>query len=97
MFASRKTNLIAVSVAAAISLAATIAEAQAEIRVFGCKFVERYSAAQVSSALSQARAVFGTEALSLYAQYVSLRKECGTNPSAKRSVHLSPQMVALID
>ncbi len=97
MFSSCKPHLIAVSVIAAISFAAAAAEAQAETRVFGCKFIESYSSAQASAALSQARAIVGTEALNLYGHYVSLKNECRTNPNAKRSVHLSPQMVALID
>jgi hypothetical protein len=91
-----KNHLIAISIAAAISFGAATA-AQAETRVFGCKFVESYSPAQASAALSQARAIVGIEALSLYGHYVSLKNECRTNPNAKRAVRLSPQMVALID
>jgi hypothetical protein len=71
-------------------------EAQAETRVFGCNLVENYSSAQVSSALFQAKAAVGLEAVSLYRQYLSLKNECRTNPGARRSVRLSPEMVALI-
>jgi hypothetical protein len=97
MFTSSKNagmaHVVALSVAVAMSFAA---EAQAETRVFGCNFVESYNSTQVNSALSQARAAVGVEALSLYRQYLSLKNECRTNPDAKRSVRLSPEMVALI-
>jgi hypothetical protein len=100
MFTSSKSSemarLVAFSVAAAIAFSAAAAEAQAETRVFGCNFVESYNSTQVSSALSQAKAAVGIEAISLYRQYMSLKNECRTNPDAKRSVRLSPDMVALI-
>lgn len=94
---SEKAHAIAISVVAAVAFSAAVAEAQAETRVFGCSQVENYNAAQVNSALSQARAAVGVEALSLYRQYRSLKNECRTNPGAKRSVRLSPEMVALIN
>ncbi len=91
-----KAHLIVTGVAVALSFAAVLSEARAETRVFGCNFVQSYSAAQVNYALTYAKAAVGTEATSLYRQYMSLKSECRTNRDAKRSVSLSPEMVALI-
>jgi hypothetical protein len=100
MFSSSENSeiarLVACSVAVVFSFGVAATEAHAETRVFGCNFVDTYSSDQVNSALSQARMAVGLEAISLYRQYLSLKNECRTNPSARVSVRLSPAMVALI-
>jgi hypothetical protein len=81
----------------ALIFSATLAPAHAETRTFGCSFVSRYSAGEVSMALSYARQAVGAgEAGNLYNNYVSLKNECRSNPTAKRVVNLSPAVVAVI-
>jgi hypothetical protein len=82
--------------ALALVVAATVAHA--ETRTFKCDFAVRYSQSDANAALSYARLTVGSgEASSLYGAYVSLKNECKSNPAAKRVVHLSPAIVALID
>jgi hypothetical protein len=80
----------------ALAFATTIAHA--ETRTFKCDFASRYSQSEAAAALSYARMTVGSgEASSLYGAYVSLRNECKSNPTAKRVVHLSSAIVALIE
>ena len=84
-----------VTVAAALTLFSM--PARADMKVFGCSLIERYSQSQVHMAWTHARAfVDAGEVNSLYGQYVSLRNECRSNPEAKRVVHVSARMAQLM-
>jgi hypothetical protein len=71
--------------------------AHADAVTFTCSFVEQHSSSDVSAAMSYAVQIVGTsQANSLYGQYVGLKNECRSNPSARRSVSLSPEIAGLI-
>jgi hypothetical protein len=81
----------------ALAFATTAAVAHAEKRTFTCHFANSHTHGEAYSALSYARLTVGSaQASSLYSAFVSLKSECQSNPSAKRVVNLSPEVVAMI-
>ena len=93
--AKKQTNISGLS--AVIIWFASGFSAQAETRNFDCNFLRQYSSAEISAALSYAGNIVGpAQASNLYSQYVALKRECASNPSAHRSVSLSPAMISLI-
>ncbi len=51
-----------------------------------------YSSAQARAALSQARAIVGSEAISLYGQYVSIKNEVSEQSERKEVCSLIPSI-----
>ncbi len=87
---------IARGVTSALALGLTCTVSLAETRVFGCHFVHKYGSLQANIALAHARKIVGPhEANRLYDQYVGLKNECHSNPEARKTVHLSPELAKL--
>jgi hypothetical protein len=71
--------------------------AHADAVTFTCSFVEQHSSSDISAAMTYTEQIVGTsQANSLYGQYIGLKNECRSNPSAKRSVSLSPEIAGLV-
>ena len=83
--------------AAVLYLFAPASLAHADAVTFTCSFVEQHSSSDISAAMTYAEQIVGTsQANSLYGQYIGLKNECRSNPSAKRSVSLSPEIAGLV-
>jgi hypothetical protein len=96
MYVGGKKARCCIRFGVAIALSFEVTAATAEVRVFGCNFVEKYNSTHARIALARARNIVGShEAARLYHQYVSLKTECRANLNAKRAVKLSPEIAKL--